>query len=99
MTNLQEYLAGTNPNDASSLLLITSYTTLPGGLPASLTWSSVMTRRYYIEKTLSLSTPIIWTDSGFGQISPAGASTTQGLTDTNAPNRFYRVRAVLPLSP
>ena len=57
-----------------------------------------MTRRYYIEKTLSLNSPILWTDSVLGQNPPAGSSTTQAFTDTNAPNRFYRVRAIASVS-
>ena len=60
---------------------------------------SVLTRYYYIQQTPSLSSPV-WTDSGLGLISPAiGSTTTAGFADTNAPVRFYRVEAVLPLSP
>jgi len=98
MSNLQEYLADTDPDDADDKLQITSYTTTPGGTSATVTWNSTLTRCYSIERTLNLTTPL-WFDSGLGLISPDGASTTRMFADTNAPMRFYRVRAVKPLSP
>ncbi len=99
MSNAQEYLAGTDPNNAGSVLRITAESFASGGVSANLTWSSVPTRLYYIQKTASLNSPL-WLDSGLGLISPsAGSSTTMGFTDLAAPDRFYRVQAVLPLAP
>jgi hypothetical protein len=99
MTLLQDYLAGTDPNNPDSLLRITSESLSPGGTSASLTWASVPTRLYTIQKTLNLD-PSAWTDSGLGLISPSGESvTTAGFTDTNAPLRLYRVQAIRPLTP
>jgi hypothetical protein len=96
MTIAQDYLAGTDPNNASSRLQITQFTTRPGGVNVSLTWSSVPTRLYYIQKETNLLTAG-WTDSGLGAIAPAGGSTTSaGFTDTAATNRFYRVQAMVP---
>ncbi|HTY88227.1 MAG TPA: thrombospondin type 3 repeat-containing protein [Candidatus Acidoferrum sp.] len=99
MSNAQEYQAGTNPNDANSVLRITAQSFAPGGTTATLTWNSVPTRFYYILKNPDLKTSN-WTDSGLGLIAPApGTSTTDGFSDSSAPMRFYRVQAVLPLSP
>jgi hypothetical protein len=99
MTIGQDYLAGTDPNDVNSVLRITAASFDPGGTSANLTWNSVPTRFYYLQKSVNLATPG-WTDSGLGLISPStGTSTTDGFADTNAPARFYRVQAVLPLSP
>ena len=98
MSNTQEYLAGTNPNDTNDKFAITAYTTTPDGALANLTWMSTPTRWYYIEKTSNL-TASVWFDSGLGVISPDGATTTRMFTDTLAPSRFCRVRAVKPLSP
>ncbi|MCX8091115.1 MAG: thrombospondin type 3 repeat-containing protein [Verrucomicrobiae bacterium] len=98
MNNLQEYLAGTNPLDASDNLRITVFATPPGGTAPALTWKSTPARRYFIEKSLNLTAPL-WLDSGLGLITPDGAGTTRTFADTNAPMRFYRVRAVKPLSP
>ncbi|MFZ0826567.1 MAG: hypothetical protein WAO02_04010 [Verrucomicrobiia bacterium] len=98
MTIGQDYLAGTDPNNANSVLRITDGSFSSGGTSASLTWESVPTRFYYVQKNLNLATPS-WTDSGLGLVSPsAGSTTIAGFTDTNAPARFYRVEAVQPLS-
>jgi hypothetical protein len=98
MSNKQEYLAGTNPNDASDKLAIILYHTTAGGTSADLTWKSVPTRCYYIQKSLDFNTPT-WLDSGLGLISPDGATTFRALTDTTAPNRFFRIQAARPLTP
>src|ERR1019366_9787816 len=50
MSNLQEYLAGTDPNNASSILRITAESFSSGGTAANLTWSSVPSRFYYLQK-------------------------------------------------
>jgi hypothetical protein len=98
MTIDQDYLAGTNPNNADSLLEITSESFASGGSNATLTWQSVPTRYYYIEETVSLS-PTNWIENSVGLISPTGSSTTRSITDTNAQDRFYRIEAVRPLTP
>ena len=98
MTIGQDYLAGTDPNNANSVLRITGGNFSLGGTSASLTWHSVPTRYYHLQKTVNLNSAI-WTDSGLGLISPAGSTTTVGFTDTNAPIRFYRVQAIQPLAP
>jgi hypothetical protein len=99
MTIAQDYLAGTDPNNASSLLKIIAADYSPGGTNAVLTWNSVPTRYYYLQKALNLDSNI-WTDSGLELVSPsAGSTTTASITDTNAPMRFYRVEAVRPLTP
>jgi len=99
MTLEQDYLAGTDPTNANSLLRITAESFSSGGTSAMLTWDSVPTRYYYIQKTLGLSSPA-WGDSGLGLVSPsAGSTTTAGFPDTSAPTRFYRVQAVRPLTP
>jgi hypothetical protein len=99
MSNAQEYQAGTNPNDPNSVLRITAESFAPGGTNASLTWNSVPTRFYYILENFNL-TRTNWMDSGLGLIVPSGGSATVGtFMDTNASPRFYRVKAVKPLSP
>jgi len=98
MSNRQEYLAGTNPNNPLDYLKITAESFSTGGTTATLTWNSVLTRQYYIEKTLNLTTSP-WTDSGLGLVLPGGASTTKSFSDSAAPLRLYRVRAVRPLAP
>jgi len=98
MSNKQEYIAGTNPTNSADKLLITDFNTTPGGSNISLTWSSVPTRSYFIQKSLNLSSPN-WIDSGLGVFSSSGSSITQSIIDTNSPERFYRVQAIRPLAP
>ena len=98
MSNKQEYLAGTNPNDATDNLAIVSTTSLSGGSSVSLSWKSVPSRYYLIQKALDLSSPA-WTDSGMGLIPSDGTFTTRTFVDAVTPERFYRVQAARPLQP
>ncbi len=98
VSDYHEYLADTDPTDPNDKLVITEYDTTPGGTEATLTWQSKLTRRYHLEKSLDLAAPI-WLDSGLGMIAPDTPTTTRMLADTNASLRFYRVKAMKPLSP
>jgi hypothetical protein len=98
ISNLAEYLAGTNPTNNADALRITAASFSPGGTSANLTWSSTRARFYYLQKTPSLPATN-WVDSGLSLIAPDGAATTRAFSDTNAPTRFYRVQAVRPLFP
>lgn len=99
VSNSQEYLAGTSPTDFTSKLLITSQTFAAGGTSATLQWTSVSNRFYHIERSVNLATPG-WGKSVLGAIAPdAGNFTIRNFADTNAPNRFYRIRAARPLAP
>ncbi len=96
-SNLAEYLAGTDPNDGNDYLHITSDSFASGGTTAKLTWSSVLTRYYYIQDTTSLSLPIIWADSGLGELAPDGTFTTRSFAESSVPIRFFRIQAVRTL--
>jgi len=96
-SNLQEYYAGTNPNDANDFLHIT-YIAYGDVVPnfTTLHWTSVPTRFYTVQYRLALDTNSIWADSigqGFG-----ASSLTFNTGHTNA-FEFYRVRAYRPLGP
>jgi hypothetical protein len=98
-SNYQEYLAGTDPNNPNDSLVITAATFASGGTNASVTWRSKPTHFYYIQKTLSL-TSTNWIDSGLGLLQPSpGLISSASFTDTNAPDRYYRVRGIQALLP
>jgi len=97
MSNLEEYLAGTDPNNAGSRLAITAFGSTPEGTAATVMWSSVTSRYYYLQERASLSPGSPWTDSGLGLITPDGATTTRTTANSSAPMRYYRVLAVRPL--
>lgn len=97
-SNGQEYLAGTNPTNATDFLRITTAEFSRSGATNTLTWTSKPTRLYSIQEAPDLAAPA-WSDIGLGLIAPGGALTTMTFSTTNAPARFYRIRAVQPLSP
>jgi hypothetical protein len=93
MSNMEEYLAGTDPNDPNSCLRITNFTRDATGYNL-MSWTSVPTRYYYIQRAAVLGDParpftdtlIYW---GLGWNST-------GFYDTGDPG-FYRIRAFRPL--
>ena len=98
MTIAQDYVAGTDPNESSSVLRVTAENFAQGGTNASLTWDSEPTRLYYLMGNTNVASTN-WQDSNLGLIAPsAGTTTTASFTNTQAPIGFFRVQAVLPLS-
>jgi hypothetical protein len=100
MSSAQEYQAGTNPTDPNSRLRITAVSANTIGSTAVLTWTSVPSRLYYIEERTNLTTGAWVTNLTLGVVSPdVGSTTTRGLTESAVTKRFFRVQAVVPLSP
>ena len=99
VSNADEYLAGTDPFSAASYLRIRSQTFASGGTSATLQWTTVSNRVYHIERSVNLAATN-WNDSALGTIAPdLTPLTTRTFADTNAPIRFYRIRATRPLLP
>ena len=95
-SNLQEYLAGTDPNNAASVLKINFFTrNVVSRNYTVLSWNSVATRCYAVQAVPKLAGGL-WTDSinlpilGLGSV---------GFTDLDPTNEFYRIRAYRPLQP
>jgi hypothetical protein len=92
MTNLAEFVAGTAPNDANSLLRIVNITTVsPGSYQIS--WTSVPGRRYRVWYRDAL-TSGAWQLATADSILATGTITTH-TTATGSAQRFYKVQ-VLP---
>jgi hypothetical protein len=91
MVNSQEYVAGTDPTNAASLLELTSVTEAGNG--TTVTWQSVTNRHYQVMSRTNLAAGT-WQNVG-GVFTPTG--TNSSLLDATATNglRFYRVQ-VLP---
>lgn len=93
MTNLQEYLAGTNPTDPASVLSITSFNINWAAQSFQLTFPSLLEHNYQVQRTANL-TNLEWkgfTNAVFG----SGSSLlTVGPLSTNEPSMFYRVQMV-----
>jgi hypothetical protein len=91
MNNTKEYIAGTNPTNAASLLKITSITRAANG--ATVSWLSVTNRHYQLMSRTNAAAGT-WQNVG-GVLTPTGATTS--FLDTSGTNglRVYRVE-VLP---
>lgn len=95
MSNLQEYLAGTNPNDANSALRITTITYGTAPNYVTLQWNSVPTRFYAIQWSPALGGTNQFSDYA---LLPFLGANNAGFNDSNT-NNFFRIRAFRPLGP
>jgi hypothetical protein len=97
MTLLQNYLAGTNPNNPDDVLEITSIgrgTVTPGD--TTLEWMSKPSRSYAVQYSEALGHSSPWTDvADYG----LGADTATFNTGHTNGSEFYRIRAFRPLIP
>ncbi len=96
-SNLAEYIANTNPNDAESALKILDGQYETDG-HFTLTWSSVGGTRYRVQSSESLDgtfTDIERAEENEIDSKPFGEASTQSFTDTlTNGSRFYRVKVV-----
>lgn len=96
VSNGNEYLAGTTPTNAASVLKITLLTRgTPTTAYTTLAWNSVATRYYAIQERPSLTTGA-WSD--YLSLQTAGWNNA-GFNDSNGTNEFFRIRAYRPLTP
>lgn len=93
ISNASEYLAGTDPNDSTSALKITSVARAAPN--TTLTWSSVTSRCYAVQ-TNNVPGPGLWGDFVTSNLPGWGSAF---LADPTSSNRFYRLRAYRPLVP
>ncbi len=93
VSNGNEYLAGTTPTNAVSVLKVTAI--VRAAPNSTLNWNAVNTRFYTVQTNSSLSSGA-WND--FVAQNLAGWNNAS-FADTTATNRFYRIRAYRPLTP
>lgn len=91
MNNWQEFVAGTNPTNAASVLVMNRPAAVPVLREVLLSWQSVGTRTYYLQRATSLTGP-----PGFSciQSNITGYDGTTSYFDTTATNSgpyYYRV--------
>lgn len=102
VSDWNEYLADTDPNDPAKQLRITSNSVVFFGANDSdaLTWTSEPTRQYRVQYRTSLDPNSSWItlNSLFGP--DTGLSRTETINlGSSSPQRFFRVEAIKPLSP
>ena len=90
--NAAEDFAGTNPLDATSLFRITSAARNATAHTTTITWSSVVGRKYEVDASGDLVSGT-FTAVANGTVTATGATTS--FTDTSTANpKFYRVRVL-----
>lgn len=94
-TDLDEYLADTDPGNARSSLAITGFAVT--GDSCVLTWNSSLSRIYRISSSLSMR-PESW-EPVLENIVPEGDFTSRAIPAVVAEKRFFRVETQPPLRP
>ena len=92
MNNYQEWVCGTNPTDALSVLRMVS--AQPTSTHATVTWQSVAGINYFLQRSTNLTVPsTLMATNIMGQ---AGTTTYADTTATGAGPFFYRVGVTAP---
>jgi hypothetical protein len=90
MNNWQEWVAGTNPTNASSRLAIEP--AAPSGGPGFIVrWQSVTNRLYFIQRSTNLAPPSPFSSIGSNIIGQPGLTSFSDQSATNPVPYFYRV--------
>ena len=97
-TDLEEYLAGTNPLDPNDNLRVVRFTLSPDKSSASISWTTKPNRQYRIATRTDFGSTNPWQDSNLGLFLPDGELTTRTLP-TELPSESFRIEAFRPLSP
>ncbi len=94
--DLDEYRTDTNPDDGNEFLVITDFQ--PMDTTNEVTWLTQPTRTYRLPTTTNLMTES-WINTASGALyDETGSLTIEDIPSTNAPARYYRVRASRPLA-
>ena len=97
VSDVDEYAGDTDPLDGTDYLRITDFQTLE--TTNVVTWTCRPTRLYTLQYAAALSNSTVWADTGSSFVPPSGPEISEVVIDVTDTNRFYRVRAFLPLSP
>ncbi|NCD34802.1 MAG: hypothetical protein EOL87_15470 [Spartobacteria bacterium] len=96
-SDVNEYHGNTDPLSAASVLKFVSVE--EDSTDIDITWNVEPERLYYVEYTDALNTETTWNDAGAGCMGPfVHGAYSQSVSSASSSTRFYRVRAVLPLT-
>jgi hypothetical protein len=98
-SDLQEYVADTDPFDPSDRLQLLQIRSNPENRSLELSWTSRPSRNYQVEWTSKLGLEAIWVNDGLTAVPGTGGILSQILSqDTAQPERYFRIRTLRPLS-
>jgi len=89
MNNYQEWVAGTNPTNAASVLELASPSNSIYGI--TVTWQSVSNETHYLQSSTNLSASPAFTSIQSNVVGQAGTTSFTDNTATNGGPYFYRV--------
>jgi hypothetical protein len=89
MSNWQEFMAGTNPTNAASVLAMASATPINNLHWVNVKWQSVSTRTYYLLRSCDLASGFTCISSNI--VGNSGTTTYMDTTATNGGPYYYRV--------
>lgn len=92
ISNLNEYLAGTDPTNAINALIPTLQRTGINREDVTISFPTITGKTYLVETTASLTTPVVWTRfaSDITGTTGSSAQVTDPHTIGTVPQRFYR---------
>ena len=91
MANWQKWIAGLNPTNPASVLVMTSAASTNASSGITVSWQSVNTRTYYLQRASNLATQPAYSVIQSNIVGQAGTTSYTDASATNGVSYFYRV--------
>jgi hypothetical protein len=91
MANWQKWIAGLNPTNPASVLVMTSAASTNASSGITVSWQSVSNRMYYLQRASNLATQPAFSAIQSNIVGQAGTTSYTDTSATNGVSYFYRV--------